>query len=92
MAARIAEALENADQLPELGRNGRLCVQERFGFSAQAELYRDLFDQLCPETFEDEGDLPEETEQASEQDGKPATMPAISLDDDLLATESTCNS
>jgi glycosyltransferase involved in cell wall biosynthesis len=92
MATRIGEALENAEHLPELGRNGRLCIQERFGFAAQVEFYQDLFAQLCPEAFDGPDALPEETEQAPQKDGKPATMPAISLDDDLLATESTCNS
>jgi glycosyltransferase involved in cell wall biosynthesis len=91
MAKSIGEALENADLLPELGRNGRLCVQERFGFANQAEQYRDLFERLCPQP--DDEEAPQvELGSAPENDGKPATMPAISLDDDLMATESACNS
>jgi glycosyltransferase involved in cell wall biosynthesis len=83
MAERICQALSHPDDLPDMGRKGRLCVQEKFGFATQAELYRELFEQLCPEakTGEAPTALPDET----------PTAPALSLDDDLLATESTCN-
>jgi glycosyltransferase involved in cell wall biosynthesis len=91
MAERIGDALDNADELPDMGRKGRLCVQEKFGFSIQAELYRDLFVQMCPDAVDREEELLEESTETTESDAKPATMPAISLDDDLLATESTCN-
>jgi glycosyltransferase involved in cell wall biosynthesis len=91
LAERICAALDNADELPNMGRRGRICVQEKFGFANQAELYRDLFVQLCPDAAErDEAEF-EEAEEASENGGKPATMPGINLDDDLLTTESTCN-
>jgi glycosyltransferase involved in cell wall biosynthesis len=90
MAERISQALDNADELPIMGRKGRLCVQEKFGFGTQAELYRDLFAQLCPDAAERDAEILDETAEAA-SDGKPATMPAISLDDDLLTTESTCN-
>jgi glycosyltransferase involved in cell wall biosynthesis len=92
MAERLGEALDNADELPDMGRKGRLCVQEKFGFATQAEMYRDLFAQLCPEAAEADDYSSEESDEAALGDEKPATMPAIDLDDDLLATESTCNS
>jgi glycosyltransferase involved in cell wall biosynthesis len=92
MAGRILAALDDADELPDMGRRGRLCVQEKFGFAMQAELYRELFDQLCPDTSAFEENRHEESIEASQRAGKSATMPADSLDDDLLATESTCNS
>jgi glycosyltransferase involved in cell wall biosynthesis len=109
MAEHIGQALANADDLPDMGRKGRLYVQEKFGFATQAELYRDLFEQLSPDVVEDEEDSFETGEtpipptdetlvipdalpaDAEENDDKPATMPAISLDDDFLATESTCS-
>lgn len=86
MAECIGQALDNADELPDMGRRGRLCVQERFGFATQAELYRDLFEQLSPDAGASEVDV-------SEESGETPVSPseAISLDDDLLATESTCN-
>jgi glycosyltransferase involved in cell wall biosynthesis len=90
MAERIDEALARGDKLPEMGRKGRLCVQEKFGFETQARLYRDLFAQLCPEATDGE-DYVEETESPSENDVKTATMPMIPLDEDLLETGSTCN-
>jgi glycosyltransferase involved in cell wall biosynthesis len=102
LAERIMAALDDADEMPEMGRQGRLCVQEKFGFATQAEMYRELFEQLCPDALvEETGEAPVPPEDNLEEtgempvpstDGKPATMPAISLDDDLLATESTCNS
>lgn len=80
LAERIRAALDNADELPDMGRKGRLCVQEQFGFPAQAEQYRRLFAHLCPDAAErDEGALT-----TGETSG-------ISLDDDLLVTESTCD-
>ncbi|MGH7171738.1 MAG: glycosyltransferase, partial [Gemmataceae bacterium] len=91
MAERIGQALDNADELPCMGRKGRLCVQEKFGFAIQAELYRDLFVQLCPEAVERDEDRLLTGETPVPADAKPATMPAISLDDDFLATESTCS-
>jgi glycosyltransferase involved in cell wall biosynthesis len=100
LAERIMAALDDSDELPGMGRRGRMRVQEKFGFPTQAELYRDLFEQLCPDApLEETGEtpVPMAIEEAGETpvpptNGKPATMPAISLDDDLLATESTCNS
>ena len=92
MAERICESFDNVDELPEMGRRGRMCVQEKFGFATQAELYRDLFAQLCPETADADEFASEESDETVATDEKPATMPAISVDDDLLATESTCNS
>lgn len=102
MAERILQALDNADELPDMGRKGRLSVQEKFGFATQAELYRELFEQLSTETVEDEEDSFHDTGEApvpsdavpadaEENDDKAAPMPAISLDDDLLTTESTCS-
>jgi glycosyltransferase involved in cell wall biosynthesis len=93
MAERILEAFDNIDELPEMGRQGRLCVQEKFGFATQAQLYRDLFDELLPQTDDAEEFATDESEETETSEGKPATMPALSLDDDhdLLATESTCN-
>jgi hypothetical protein len=89
MAESICVSLDNAAELPEMGCKGRMCVQEKFGFTMQAHLYRQLFAKLCPEAADDSPtddpvDSPEDT-------AKPATMPAIDLDDDLLPTESTCN-
>jgi glycosyltransferase involved in cell wall biosynthesis len=94
LAERILESFDNADELPEMGRRGRMCVQEKFGFATQAELYRDLFAELCPQAGDEDGEFSSEigNDTMSGID-KPATMPAIDLDDDhdLLATESTCN-
>jgi glycosyltransferase involved in cell wall biosynthesis len=92
MAERICESFDNPDELPEMGRRGRLCVQEKFGFATQAELYRDLFEQLCPEAVTAEEFPLEESAKTLTNLKKPATMPAISLDDELLTTETTCNS
>jgi glycosyltransferase involved in cell wall biosynthesis len=98
MAERICQALDNPDELPDMGRRGRLYVQEKFGFATQAELYRELFEQLCPKFAEEEEDTFEETSETSvpsaemtQNDGNPATMSEVSLDDDFLTTESTCN-
>lgn len=94
MGERIAEALDDADELPDMGRRGRLCVQEKFGFAAQAEAYCDLFDRLCPYDETAGDDACDEAEAASEsvdEAGAGEAKPANSLDDDLLATESTCN-
>lgn len=94
MAERICQALDNAEELPDMGRRGRMYVQEKFGFATQAELYRELFDQLCPDADDHNGvicpetiDTPTRTVESTDPDGEPA----ISMDDDLLATESTCN-
>ncbi len=94
MAERICLALDNADALPDMGRKGRLYVQEKFGFGTQAELYRELFEQLRPDYFEsEENDFEEDGEppalpaEQEECDGKPANP----LDDDFLTTESTCS-
>jgi glycosyltransferase involved in cell wall biosynthesis len=94
MAERICLALDNADALPDMGRKGRLYVQEKFGFATQADLYRELFEQLRPDFFEsEESDFEENGETAAlpteqeENDGKPTTP----LDDDFLTTESTCS-
>lgn len=86
MAECICQALENADELPHMGRRGRLCVQEKFGFATQAEMYREMFDQLCPDVAEEEMDCKDEIAATA----MPSTE-SLSLDDDLLATESTCN-
>jgi glycosyltransferase involved in cell wall biosynthesis len=83
MGERICQVLDNPNDLPDMGRKGRLCVQEKFGFATQAALYRELFEQFCPGTVEI-GESPEETDETP-------VPPAVSLDDDLLATESTCN-
>jgi glycosyltransferase involved in cell wall biosynthesis len=102
MAERIVEALHDADELPDMGRKGRLNVQEKFGFATQAELYCQLFKQLSPDFVEDEEDILKETGEtpgppdalsveAEENKDQQATMPAISLDDDFLTTESTCS-
>ncbi len=92
LANRIGAALDDADELPDMGRRGRLCVQEKFGFTAQAEQYRDLFDQLCPDALaSEESSLDQTRETPVPLSGEPATMPVVSLDDDFLATESTCN-
>ena len=91
MAERICLAFDNADALPDMGRKGRLYVQEKFGFATQAELYRELFEQLRPEYFESDFDADGETAalptEQEESDGKPANP----LDDDFLTTEPTCS-
>ncbi len=94
MAERIGLALDNADTLPDMGREGRLHVHEKFGFATQAESYRELFEQLRPDYFESEESRLEEngetaalSTQQEESDGKPAPP----LDDDFLPTESTCS-
>jgi hypothetical protein len=56
----------------------------------QAHLYRELFAKLYPEAARD-GGTTEEPVSSPEDTAKPATMPAIDLDEDLLPTESTCN-
>ncbi len=91
MAERIGESLTWGDKLPDMGRKGRLRVQEKFGFATQARLYRELFEQVCPEATDGEGDDLEETETPSENAEKTATMPMIALEQDLLETGSTCN-
>jgi glycosyltransferase involved in cell wall biosynthesis len=91
LAECISAALDNADELPDMGRRGRLRVQEKFGFATQAELYRELFERLCPDALPRAENSIDETTETADGESKPATMPAISLDDDLLATESTCN-
>jgi glycosyltransferase involved in cell wall biosynthesis len=91
MAERISISLDNAAELPEMGRKGRMCVQEKFGFAMQAHLYRELFARICPDPADDDG-ATDELVDSPEDAAKPATMPAIDLDDDLLPTESTCNS
>ncbi len=86
MAERICQALDNAEELPDMGRRGRMCVQEKFGFATQAELYRGLFEQLCP-------DAAQSAEDRLEATGETPLPPSedVSLDDDFLATESTCS-
>jgi glycosyltransferase involved in cell wall biosynthesis len=102
MAERIGQALDNADDLPDMGLKGRLYVHEKFGFAIQAELYRELFEQVSPGVVESEEDSFDETGEtpvppdafsveAEENDDKPGTMPEISLDDDFQTTESTCS-
>jgi glycosyltransferase involved in cell wall biosynthesis len=86
MAERILGALDDPDALPEMGRRGRMSVQEKFGFATQAELYRELFEEVCPDVAET-GETPVPPSDTDEADNKPAN----SLDDDLLTTESTCN-
>ncbi len=87
MADRILAALENPDELPEMGRRGRLCVQEKFGFTMQAELYREAFAELCPQAGE--GD-----DRSSSATDAPASNPdkaTFSQDDDLMTVDSLCN-
>lgn len=98
MAERICQALDNADELPDMGRRGRLYVQEKFGFATQAELYRELFDQLRPDAAPSEENIllePSETPvpptKSIESQGETEAIAANSLDDDLMATEWTCN-
>jgi hypothetical protein len=69
-------------------------VEEKFSFATQAELYRELFEQLRPDYFESEESNIEENDETAalpteqeESDDKPATP----LDDDFLTTESTCS-
>jgi glycosyltransferase involved in cell wall biosynthesis len=90
MADRILQALDDPDALPDMGRKGRMSVQEKFGFATQAELYRELFEQLRPDGAET-GETPVPLAEAVEKNDKPAIQPAMSLDDDLLTTEPTCN-
>ncbi|HEY7158878.1 MAG TPA: glycosyltransferase [Gemmataceae bacterium] len=90
MAERVSVSLDNAAELPEMGRKGRMCVQEKFGFAMQAHLYRELFARLCPDPSDDDDGATDEFVDSPEDTAKPATMPAIDLDD-LLPTESTCN-
>lgn len=90
MAERIDEALTCGDKLPEMGRKGRLRVQEKFGFETQARLYRELFEQVCPEAADGE-DYMEETESPAENVEKTATMPMIAMEQDLLEAGSICN-
>ncbi|MHB1424433.1 MAG: glycosyltransferase, partial [Gemmataceae bacterium] len=91
LADRICAALDNADELPDMGRRGRLRMQEKFGFATQAELYHDLFAQLCPDAAEEDAATLDEAEEAAESDDQPPPMSPISLDDDLFPTESICN-
>ncbi len=94
MAERICQALADPDELPEMGRRGRLYVQEKFGFATQADLYRELFEQLCPEVVEGEEEAQAEAIERTIPEHeltKDAGRSALSLDDDLLTTESTCN-
>lgn len=85
MAERIGEALAHADRLPSMGRKGRLYVQEKFGFATQARLYHELFEKLCPNA--EKGNV--EPAEDALVTRKPPTMPAISLDDELMPTETT---
>lgn len=98
MAERICQSLDHADDLPEMGRRGRLYVQEKFGFATQAEQYRELFEQLCPDgsgtgedSFLETGEsalpltvVPAETDRGN---GRSEFSPDDDLDDDLLTTE-----
>lgn len=89
MAERIGAAVDNADALPEMGRRGRMCVQEKFGFAMQAHLYHELFSELCPEATQ--GETIDESLTSPDGQTKPATMPAIDLDAELQTTETTCD-
>jgi len=91
MADRIEELLAVPEVLPDMGRMGRLQVQEKFGFASQARLYRELFQQLCPAATVSESETPEQPVQAPEIAVKSPTMPMIDTDDDLLEMETTCN-
>lgn len=88
LADRIGGLLTEPDRMPEMGRKGRLHVVEKFGFATQARLYRELFEQLRPEAPATEMD---DAGAATEILAKPETMPAISMDEDVLSTEPTCN-
>jgi glycosyltransferase involved in cell wall biosynthesis len=88
MAECIGEVWASADRRVDMGRKGRLYVQEKFGFAAQARLYRELFEQL---RLDAEDEPAEELLEGAECAKKPATMPAIELDDDLMTTETTWN-
>ncbi len=87
MADRIFAALENPDELPEMGRRGRLCVQEKFGFITQAELYREAFAELCPHV--DEGD--DRPSPATDAPASNSDNVKFSQDDDLMTMDSLCN-
>ncbi len=87
MADRILAALENPDELPEMGRRGRLCVQEKFGFITQAELYREAFAELCPHV--DEGE--DRPSPATDAPASNSDNVKFSQDDDLMTVDSLCN-
>jgi glycosyltransferase involved in cell wall biosynthesis len=91
MAERIEELLAVPEVLPDMGRHGRLHVQEKFGFATQARLYRELFDTLYPGATDMDEGAPDEATSAAENGETPATMPVPSSDHDLFAMESTCN-
>jgi glycosyltransferase involved in cell wall biosynthesis len=87
MAERILDALENPDALPEMGRLGRLCVQEKFGFATQAAMYQEAFEELSPGS-EQESESPSiENDEAVVNDEKPTDT----QDDDLITVDSLCN-
>ena len=90
MADRIGELLTVPEVLPDMGRQGRLRVQEKFGFANQARLYRELLCQLCPEAADIDDSAGEETVQPPENATK-STMTMIATDDDLLEMGSTWN-
>jgi glycosyltransferase involved in cell wall biosynthesis len=91
LADRIEELLTVPEVLPEMGRMGRLQVQEKFGFATQARLYRQLLERLCPAVAQSEADAAEQAAQDTESPVKTATMPMIDAEDDLFEMEPTCN-
>ena len=65
------------------------CACKRNSVSiTQAELYRDLFVQLCPDLDDAEEELlPEESSAHAEHEMKPETMPAIERTEDMMKPE-----
>jgi glycosyltransferase involved in cell wall biosynthesis len=86
LAGRTADALADADRLPAMGAEGRLRVQERFGFAAQARLYRQLFQQLCHAPA-----AADEKEAGATADAAPAAEAlAAPAEQDLIITGTRC--
>jgi glycosyltransferase involved in cell wall biosynthesis len=83
LAYRIETLLANAAERRGLGRCGRLHVLEQFGFAAQADQYRRLFEELCPAAALE----PVSTEAPP----PPDTPTAPATDPDLLAARQPCD-
>jgi glycosyltransferase involved in cell wall biosynthesis len=89
MAERIAESLASADKLPEMGRQGRRRVQEKFGFTTQARLYHELFVKLCPDAPSRDDGEPQRSLDSQNKRAESALQQADTTDDDLFAMGAT---
>lgn len=79
LAERIEELLAVPDVLPDMGRHGRLRVQEKFGFATQARLYDELFRRLRSDV----------AQMSRQEDG--AVELADSQESDLQTMGQSCN-